>query len=111
MDFTQKAAGKTLTLTITGPMTASSLGKQAGRAARAVMGGKFSRILINLDGVDKIDSAGMGFLIVLYKQAITGGRSLCVCGGSQAAQRALKEGSVARLVKIFGSRKEALEKC
>jgi len=111
MEFTQTAAGKTLTLTINGPMTAPGLDKQAGRIARAVMSGEFSRILINLDKVEKIDSAGMGLLVSLYKDALIGARSLCVYNGSKAVQRALKEGNIARLIRIFRSRKEALEKC
>ncbi|VAX15950.1 hypothetical protein MNBD_NITROSPINAE04-1033, partial [hydrothermal vent metagenome] len=111
LDFKQTAAGKTLTLTITGPMTAVNLGKQGGRIARAVMGGEFSRILINLDGVDKIDSAGMGFLISLHKDALIGARSVCLCNGSKAVRRALKQGQIERLIRIFSSRKEALEKC
>lgn len=111
MEFTQKAAGKTLTLAIKGPMTASNLDKQAGQITRAVMSGDFLSILINLGGVEKIDSAGMGFLVFLYKQALADARSVCVYKGSKAVNRTLREGGVGRLIKIFDSRKEALMKC
>ena len=78
MEFTQKAAGKTLTLAIKGPMTASNIDKQAGQITRAVMGGDFLSILINLDGVEKIDCVGMVFLVFLYKQAIAYATSCCL---------------------------------
>ncbi len=110
MDFTAEVVGKTLVLSLSGDLKSAGLDATARRITGAIGGSESGRVLLNLDAVKTIDSAGIGFLVSLYKETVAKEGSLGLCGGAKAVRKVMEEAELNRLIKVFDSQTEALGK-
>jgi len=107
--FTIKTTARMNIMVFEGELTAAAARDVAGELAGDIPGDGPRKILLNLRKVTRIDSAGLGLIVSLFKTAAADGGALAVCGARRAVMTAIEAAELDRLIKIFKSEKEARE--
>ncbi len=66
------------------------------------------RIVLDLSGVTRLDSYGIGVLFSIYTSAVTAGATLVLSGVRGAVSKALVQASLVPLVQVYGSEADAV---
>lgn len=67
------------------------------------------RVVLDLSGVSRIDSYGIGVLFGIYTSSVSAGATLVLSGVSEAVRKSLEQASLVSMVKVYGSDSEAVE--
>tara|TARA_R110002072_G_scaffold28741_1_gene91994 strand:- start:2011 stop:2316 length:306 start_codon:yes stop_codon:yes gene_type:complete len=81
--------GNTVTARISGQMTFSERGEVSGLSL-ALMRGNQPDIVVDLSGVESIDSAGLGILLILRESAQEKGRKIALSGMTGSVKEVLE---------------------
>ncbi len=68
----------------------------------------YCKIVLNLDGVDFIDSSGLGAIVTVLKK-VSGKGDLCICSPTEPVENMFKLTRMERVFKIFDSEQSAVE--
>lgn len=68
-----------------------------------------NKFLLNLTGVGMIDSAGVGFIVSVYKTVLSSKGSFALINPNEAVESVLQTVGLTRLFKIYESEDEAIK--
>ena len=66
-------------------------------------------IVLNLEGIEFIDSSGLGVILGRYKKASLRGGKMAIVGAPLQVKRILELSGILRIAEAFATEKEALE--
>lgn len=66
-------------------------------------------IVLNLEGVEFIDSSGLGVILGRYKKVSLRGGKMAIVGAPAQVKRILELSGILRIAEAYGTEKEALE--
>jgi len=110
MEYKTKTSGSTLVIKLKGELILAELDGFASGFDGALNGFEKSNLLVNLAAVTKIDSAGIGFILVNYRKTVVKHRSFALCSLKGSVSKAVKAAELDRLVDAYPSEKEALSR-
>jgi len=89
MKYQVSENGNTVTARVTGQMTFEDRGEAPALAA-ALTGGGATAIVLDLSGVDYVDSAGLGILLTLREAAQAKGKGVALSGMTGSVKEVLE---------------------
>jgi len=108
MDFTERAEANYMVLEPSGKLNLVAAGPLKARIADLARSGK-SRIVVDMAGVDFIDSSGLGALVAGHKAARDAGGDLRVANVGEQVEAVLKLTNLDRLFAPHASVKAAAD--
>jgi stage II sporulation protein AA (anti-sigma F factor antagonist) len=108
MDITTEKVGEALLARVHGELDLNTA-----RSFRARLEADLDRfgarhLVLDLDGVDFIDSSGMGAILGRYKRVVEKGGQLAVCRPREHVKRLLELAGVTRIIRVCRDAREAL---
>ncbi|GGF62916.1 STAS domain-containing protein [Alteromonas lipolytica] len=97
MNISQVVIDDTVVLRLTGKLDGSAVETLSNQVKEAIWS-RHSAILINLQGVEFVDSTGLGLLVFLFRQAKEQNTDFAICGLSA---QALMVFEITRMTRIF----------
>ena len=97
MNISQVVIEETVVLRLTGKLDGSAVEQLSNQVKDAIFS-RHSAILINMQGVEFVDSTGLGLLVFLFRQAKEQNTDFAICALSAQAQMVFE---ITRMTKIF----------
>jgi len=104
----EKLPEATAVITLDGNMTLGTSLKIADSQVHRAIDDGFTRVVIDLTGVDYVDSAGLGLLVFAYGTLNEKGGSLRICGVNPRVLSLLKLTKTDGFLPIDGTRQDSL---
>ncbi|MCH9670106.1 MAG: STAS domain-containing protein [Gammaproteobacteria bacterium] len=108
MKLTPSKVSDCLIVTLEGRLDSSSVSSAAADFT-ALARGPESVLLIDMSGVDVIDSSGLSLLLSVYRRRAEHDKSLALCGLSASVRRLIELTRLHRLFQIHDTRERALK--
>ncbi len=108
VEYKTKVSGGTLVIKLKGEMISAELDGLASGLDGVLNDSEKSKLLINLAAVTRMDSAGIGFILVYYRKAVIKQHLFALCGLKGSVSKAVKAAELDKLVDVYPSEKEAL---
>jgi anti-sigma B factor antagonist len=105
---TRKVGGVTL-FDIAGDIVFNNLNELREVIKKEMNEPETDKVLINLDNVGMIDSAGVGFIVSVYKTVLSGKGSFALVKPNEAVKNVLQTVGLTRLFKVFENEDEAVK--
>lgn len=105
---TRKVGGVTL-FDITGDIVFNNLNELREVIKKEMNEPETDKVLINLDNVGMIDSAGVGFIVSVYKTVLSRKGSFALVQPNEVVKNVLQTVGLTRLFKVFENEDEAVK--
>src|SRR5579884_1796123 len=105
---TERLADRAAIITISGSLTARSPLRSLDTEVKSAMFQGIIHLVLDVSGVDYVDSAGLGLLMHIYNDLHQKGGSLRLCGVQARLRKILETTHTDTLLAVDGSREESI---
>lgn len=109
MKCVSRKEGDIIVFDINDDIVFSSLGEIRETMDRELAGPDSGKVLINLSNVGMIDSAGIGFIVSVYKSLLTRKGFFGLINPNESVKSVLQTVGLTRLFKVFDTEDEAVK--
>lgn len=104
-----KRAGVTLVVRLQGELDHHAAEGLRGKIDQRIAIGEIKNVLFNFEGVQFMDSSGLGMVLGRYKQATEKGGKVMACSLGPRVQRVFDLAGLQTRIPVYGSEQEALK--
>ena len=109
MKFEFEKKGRLLIVKITGELDHHSAASLREETDREILGGSYNGLILDLSGLDMMDSSGIGIIMGRYRLMEASGGHLCVCGAKPPIKKIILLSGLGKLIGICEDIKSAAE--
>ena len=109
MKFEFEKKGRLLVVKITGELDHHSAAPLREETDREILGGNYKGLIIDLSGLDMMDSSGIGIIMGRYRIMEASGGHLCVCSAKPPIKKIILLSGLGKLIGICEDIKSAAE--